>query len=169
MLFANNEKKIVSWYKKGYWLKLLLTVVVWRAFCWMSLWTQTNFGYYSEYSGKGPGIGDKLITYMAELPQITFFVIVIFVIMMKFNTRNFITRFFGKYSLDTYLMNLIPICLFRFLEYDKFGPVYKAGNYNLAIYAVAVIATSILLGLLERWIINKVYKLPKRNRFANIE
>ena len=40
-------------------------------------------------------------------------------------------------------------------------PVYKTGNYNLAIYLVAVFAATILLGMLYKLLCSLVQKLVK--------
>ena len=94
------------------------------------------------------------------------FPIMFFTIMLKYKVSNPVSRFFGKYSLETYMMNLIAITAFRFLLYQanpQYGsvPVYKAGHYNLAIYFAAVFAVTILLGLLYKLLCNLVQKLVK--------
>ena len=90
----------------------------------------------------------------------------LFTIMLKYKVSNPVSRFFGKYSLETYMMNLIPLTAFRFLIYKmdpQWGsmPVYKTGNYNLAIYLVAVFAATILLGMFYKLLCGLVQKLVK--------
>lgn len=167
MLYANFEEKIVAWFKKGYWIKLLALLVLWMIFNFVSGMAQWKLGYWSEYSGKGPGVFNKFVCYLSQLPQVTFFVLFVFTIMMKFYSVNPITKFFGNISYETYMMNLIAIEVFRFLLY-KINPVngwqvpfYKDGNYNLAIYAVAVLAGTVLLGLIYRFLNNQAKKLIK--------
>jgi peptidoglycan/LPS O-acetylase OafA/YrhL len=86
--------------------------------------------------------------------------------MLKYKVSNPISRFFGKYSLETYMMNLIAITAFRFLIYKQvpqYGliPVYKAGHYNLAIYFAAVFAVTILLALLYKFLCRLIQKRIK--------
>jgi hypothetical protein len=54
MIYANFEEKIVAWFKKGYWIKLLALLVLWMIFNFVSGMAQWKLGYWSEYSGKGP-------------------------------------------------------------------------------------------------------------------
>ncbi len=149
MLFARNEEKILGWMKKGYWRKLLLAVVLFITCQLLTVWCQGAFGYWGEYSGRGPQIGNKIVSYLSQLPQMSSFLVLIYMIRMKIKVSNPVTRFFGKYSLHTYLMNLIPISLFYFLLYKNGKPYFGLGNYNLALYIVAVMGGSVLLAILE--------------------
>lgn len=163
MLFAQFEEKIVGWFKKGYWWKLLVILLLDFVFNQLSGLAQWKLGYWSEYNGQGPGIINKLVCYLAQLPQVSIYVILIFVIMMKYHVANPITRFFGNLSFETYMMNLIAISSFRFLIYKHNAPLLKAGHYNLGIYAVAVIASTILLAFIYKWLCKLACKpLEKR-------
>jgi len=75
---------------------------------------------------------------------------------------NPVTRVFGKYSLHTYLMNLIAITALRFLETSS-SPV-KAGKYNVLVYALAVIIVTVLLGVAEQKLTGLVQKLLFRKK-----
>ena len=159
MLYAEHEEAVTEWFKKKYWLKLIAAVVLFVIFQILTLFVQFKFGYYKEYSGKGPGIGDKLITYLSQLPQIISFVIIVFAVKMKFGSDNPVLRFFGRYSLDTYLMNLMPLMFFEFLIQMgtvKPVPIRKIYNYNLALYIVLVVAATVVLALVERFITKKI-------------
>lgn len=158
MIFAQYEEKLVGWFKRFYWIKLVVVAILAYVFQNLSLYTQAHIGYYTEWSGNGPGIVDKIITYAAQLPQMTFWVVFVFIITMKISIGNPVLKFFGKYSLDTYMMNLIAIISFRFLIYKGDIPVHKAGDYNLAIYAVCVIAATVILGLIEYYIVDFIKK-----------
>ena len=158
MIYANFEEKIVAWFKKCYWIKLVALLALWLIFNFISGMAHWNLGYWSEYSGNGPGILNKFVCYFSQLPQVTFYVLFSFTIMMKFYSVNPITKFFGNLSYETYMMNLIAIEVFRFLLYSNNStggwpiPIYKSGNYNLAIYAGAVLASSILLGIVYKYL-----------------
>ena len=157
MLFAQFEDQIRSWFKKFYWGKLLLVLVITVAAYMLSGFGQWKFGWWSEFSGNGPDIGKKIATYFCVIPYSMVFPIMIFTIMLKYKVSNPISRFFGKLSLETYMMNLIAITAFRFLMYKphpQYGsmPFYKTGHYNLAIYFAAVFAATILLGLLYKFL-----------------
>ena len=155
MLFAHNETKIRDWFRKGYWGKLVLVILVTFLTYGLSAFGQMKFGWWTEFSGNGPDIAKKLATYPFQITYSMSFPILIFTIMLKYKVSNPVSRFFGKYSLETYMMNLIPLTAFRFLIYKSngqwgFAPLYKTGNYNLALYFAAVFAFTILLGILYK-------------------
>ena len=166
MLFAQFDKQIRDWFRKFYWGKLVLIIVVTLAAMVLSGIGQMKFGWWTEFSGNGPDIGKKIATYFCVIPYSMMFVILLFTIMLKYKVSNPVSRFFGKISLETYMMNLIMITVFRFLLYKtdpQWGamPVYKAGHYNLAIYFAAVFAGTILLGLLYKFLCGLLQKRIK--------
>ncbi len=167
MIFAQKEEAIRGWFKKLYALKLIGIVILNIGAIVLSILCQMNYGYWSEWDGKGPGILNKFICYCAQLPEVTIFVILVFVFMMMFYSVNPITRFFANISFETYMVNLIPLTAFRFLLYKsvtgQFYPVniVKPYHYNLAIYEVLVIVTTILLGLGYKWLNKQANKLVK--------
>lgn len=173
MVFAFKEEKIVGIFKKNYELKLLLALILCEVFNIFSKTMQMGIGYYTEWQpGVGAGIADKIITYTSTIPQIISVDVVIFIVMMKYLVRNPITRFFGKYSLDTYLMNFIPINVFGFLLYGKASKTIGSKfDLNLLAYLVCVFAASVALGLGEYYLTDLIKKLilkkkKKQNEIA---
>ncbi|SEP99460.1 Peptidoglycan/LPS O-acetylase OafA/YrhL, contains acyltransferase and SGNH-hydrolase domains [Treponema bryantii] len=159
MLFAHYEANIREWFKKFYWGKLVLVLVITFGTFALAGYGQMRFGWWSEWSGRGPDIDRKIATYFCVIPYSMMFAIFLYTIMLKYKVSNPVSRFFGKYSLETYMMNLIAITAFRFLLYRTGGaPVYKAGHYNLAIYFAAVFAVTILLGLLYKFLCGLLQK-----------
>ena len=161
MVFAAKEEKIRNWFKKLYWLKLVCCIVLFVAFHMLAGLLQWKFGYWTEWSGNGPGILNKFVSYLGQLPQVSMFVIMLFAVMLVYYVQNPVLRFMGGISYEAYMMNLIAIIVFRFLIYRGRNPLYKAGNYNLAVYALCVLAASIALGLLFKLLNKLVYKLFK--------
>ncbi len=162
LIFGQYEDKIKNWFKKGYWIKLLIIIILFIAFNMLSNYTQFKYGYWSEYNGKGPGILNKFICYCAQIPQVCFFVILIYVIMMKYYVKNPVTKFFGNISYETYMMNLIALEVFRFIILKNgMIPILKEGHYNLGIYAACVFALTIVLGLIFKFCNKLVNKLIK--------
>ena len=163
MIFARHEEKIRQWFKKLYWLKFLGALILMLVFAGLSAFGQMRFGYWTEWNGNGPDILNKLITYCLQIPEVIMFTILLFIIMLKYYAVNPVNRFFGKISLETYMMNLIAIESFRFLicKINKYSsrPIYKAGNYNLAIYLVCVFAATILLAFIYKYATKGVLKL----------
>ena len=161
-VFANYEEKIAGFFKKAYALKFHVLLIITMIFYALSSAGQVIFGYWTEYSGKGPGIGDKIKTYFCQVPLFLVLGLTIIVFMMKYHVNNPVTRFFGKYSLHTYLMNLAAITAFRFLQTSQ-SPV-KAGKYNLLVYALAVIAATVLAGVAEQKLTELLQKLLFRKK-----
>lgn len=170
MLFACNEKAITAWLKKLYWLKLILFFVLAQATHFVATYTQWTYGYWSEWKGDGPHIADKFICYFAQLPQVTFFVIVVFMLLMKYHAKNPVLKFFGKVSLDTYLMNLMALWMCRFIIMNKAGgPKTELYNWNHGVYIVAVFAVTILLGLIFKMVCDCIINIllgRKKNKTA---
>ena len=128
----------------------------------LSSYGQSKFGYWTEWSGKGPGIEDKIKTYFCQVPLFLFLGLVIIIFMMKYHVSNPVSRFFGKYSLHTYLMNLAALTAVRFLQTSD-SPI-KAGKYNLLVYALAVFALTILAGVGEQKLTELIQKLLFRKK-----
>jgi hypothetical protein len=78
--------------------------------------------------------------------------------MMKYHVSNPVSRFFGKYSLHTYLMNLAAIVVLRFVEVPE--AVLNIGDVknNLYVYAVSVIILTVLMGVAEQKITDRVQR-----------
>ena len=162
MLFAQFETPIREWFKKFYWGKLLLVLVITFITFIISAYGQMRFGWWTEWSGRGPDIDRKIATYFCVIPYSIMFTVLIFTIMLKYYASNPVSRFFGKYSLETYMMNLIAITAFRFILYGKYGQILKKpGHWNLAVYAAAVFAGTILLALIYKFINQNAVKLIK--------
>lgn len=159
MLFSRFESKIMSFLKKKYWLKLIISVILLLGFQLLTAYCQRRYGFWSEYSGNGPMIGAKIICYLSQLPQMTAFLLVILLIRMKINTSNPVTRFFGKYSLHTYLMNFIPIYYFSYLIFRNRLTYIKPFSTNLALYAALVIIATVILAIAEERICYGVTRL----------
>ena len=163
MLFARFENQIREWFKKCYWGKFVLILFVSLAAYILAGVGQMVFGWWTEYNGNGPDIGKKIATYFCVIPFSMLLTVFIYTLMLKFKTSNPVSRFFGKYSLETYMMNLIPLTAFRFLLYKQdpqwgWAPFYRAGHYNLAIYFAAVFVFTILLGMLYKFLCGLIQK-----------
>lgn len=156
LVFANYEKQITGFFKKAYALKFHILLIITMIFYKLSSFGQTKFGYWTEWAGQGPAIKEKIITFFCQVPLFLVLTLTIFIFMMKYHVNNPIARFFGKYSLHTYLMNLAAITVMRFAETPAF---FDFGKGNLFIYAVSVLVLSTLLGMGEQKITERVQKL----------
>lgn len=160
IFIAENEEDIRDWFSHSYWFKLLGIIAVYLFTNKVADVVISRFSYWSEFNGNGPGILDKLLCYTTQLPQIIAFVSVLYVILMKYNAENPVSRFFGSLSLETYMMNLLVLSCFRFLITDSSNvPAYKAGHWNLALYTACVFAGSVLAGLVYKWLNRQANRL----------
>lgn len=163
LMFGEYEEKVIAWFKKLYWLKLFMFIVLFAGSFALQIVGFVKFGYWTEWSGTGPGILNKAITLVMQQPVVITFIILTFMIMMKFNSENSMTRFFGNSSLETYMMNYMAVLLPWTLIYqgatDK--PLIVAGNSNLVIYTILVFAGSVGLGMLYKVICDSAKKLIK--------
>lgn len=157
MIFANYEQKIVPWFKKLYSLKFhILLLLTYLAFQ-LSEFGQSKFGYWTETWKEGPGISEKVKTFFCQLPVMALIGVVIIVFMMKYHVSNPVTRFFGKYSLHTYLMNLMAIEILRNLYSERKFP-FRAGKNNVLVFAISVLVLTVVLGVLEKLFTDVVMK-----------
>ena len=157
LIFASYEAKIVGFFKKKFALKFFILLLITLALNALSDYGQAKFGYWTEYNMRGPEIGNKIATYFCQIPLFFLLGFTVIIFLMKYHTVNPVTRFFGKYSLHTYLMNLIAIMSFRFLEIPD-TPFYNAKFY-LLYYCGAVLLVSTILGVMEMKITDKVQDL----------
>ena len=158
LIFGNCEKQIVSFFKKHYAVKLFILLGITQALYKLSSYGQMKFGYWTEFSGHGPGIYEKMRTYFCQAPLLLVTTFTVIIIMMKYHVSNPVLRFFGKYSLHTYLMNLAALTVLRFLEIDGASPI-NLGKNNLLVYFIGVMALTVILGVGEQKLTELIQKL----------
>ncbi len=163
MVWETYEDKLTAFLQKKYPLKIAAVIVLTYVTHILSMYTLEVFGYWSEFAGNGPAIGEKVICYFTQLPHIIFFTIFIIMFTMKIRTINPVSSFFGKYSLDTYMMNLMAILIFRPIFLDFPGRVIKDAALGRACFAVCVFAASIIFGL----IYHRVNELIRNRLFTD--
>ena len=157
LLFASYEKQIAGFFKKLYIVKYHVLLILTMIFYKLSAFGQAKFGYWTEYAGKGPGIEDKIKTYFCQVPLFLFLGLTIIIFMMKYHVENPVSRFFGKYSFHTYLMNLFAIGIMILI----FTPqVQKTlGKFSTIVFAIGVFAFTIGLGILEQKVTGLLQKV----------
>lgn len=150
MIVANKEDTIKKFFSKLYYLKAFILLVIFGALYTLSGFTQAKFGYWTEWSGNGPDIGKKLITYFTQFPQMIALVLLIYVILMKYRSINPITKFFGKFSLHTYLMNLLALDTAVLICNSQKVLKFK---YFLPSYLIITIVLTVVFGVAEFYIV----------------
>lgn len=173
LIFANYEKKIVTFFKKHYARNFAILLAVTAGLIVLSKYGQAFIGYWTEFNGNGLGIPEKIKTLFCQMPSLAIFGVTVTVFMMKYHVNNPVTRFFGEYSLHTYLMNIIPITVFRFMTFEEIEELADApthvGRFYLLIYLVCVLVFSTLLGVGEQKITTFIQNLlfaPRKKAVA---
>lgn len=162
VVFGKWKDQIFNWFKKGYWIKLIICICLFAGSYIMFREVRDTYGYWNEYAMMGPGIKDKFITASAQYLVPVFFILSIAILNMKVKSVNPLTRFLGNTSYETYLYGVIVLDAFMFLLGNEGTRVLKPYNYNLAIYAYAVTLVTVLIGFimnkLDKFIIKKIVK-----------
>ena len=148
MVYETYEDAITGFFKKHYLPKVIVLAILTVLADVLTRMTRAYPSYWSEFAGEGPGIGAKFITYIMQLPHVILFTLFIIVFLMKLHTINPVTRFFGKYSLDTYMMNLMAILIFRPLFLDFPGRIIKDPQIGRPLFFVCVFVTTVVFGLI---------------------
>lgn len=162
LIVADKEATVKKFFSKLYYIKLIALLLVTFGAEFFFNFMSAKFGYWTEFAGNGPGIKEKFITYFSQLPHVIFFVLFIYVLLMKFHSVNPITKFFGKYSLHTYLMNYVAIAITEeFIDKQHFFNKYR---YFIVAYVVGVIVLSVVLGLMEYYATEGIAKLLFRKK-----
>ena len=165
MIYETYEEKINAFFRRKYAVKIAAVIVLTYLAHALTTFTQAVFGYWSEFAGDGPAISDKIICFFTQLPHVVFFTLFIVVFTMKVRTINPVTRFFGRYSLDTYLMNLMAIQIFRPLFLDFPGRLIKDPNIAMPVFIVCVFAATIALGVISHKINKSVISVKRDGSF----
>lgn len=103
--FAKHEEKIFSMIKKWYRVLVPVSVVLLTALIILSRYTDTNMGYYGEYTGVTfeTKIIWRVMTYLPQVLAAVMFVFVLILICMKIQFKNAVLDFLGSHTLEIYL------------------------------------------------------------------
>jgi len=178
LFFACKEDKIRAEFEKSYSFWLVICVLMLMITGAASTVLEITVGYWSEFGGQGPGIINKLICFIGQMPLVISFVILIYVILMKVKTGNPVTRFLGKISLETYMMNYVALQITTDIRMwmrsnARQFPAFKMISDNSEAsgrftYFLLVVVITLLLALLyravNRAIIKRICKVNSRNR-----
>lgn len=175
MVYGQYDAEIINWFKKKYWVKLAGSVAFFAFTYWLFRVVDLNPGYWSEFKKPTPGIGDKFLCYFVQLFTTSSFVVMIATLLMKFKTSNLISRFFGKISFETFLMNYVVIYMFRFLTFKKVDGAWQAVAYgpcnmNLILFTLGVFAVTTAFGFIvhyaDQFLIKFFQKLGMKKKSA---
>ena len=134
----------MDWLSKKFPLKFIGTLVAFILVTVVGLFCLWNIGYWTEFDGTGSlGFKNKLICYLVQCVQVVVTDIFVVVLMRKVYVHNRLYSFFGKRTLEMYLMQEIALFGWLFLIEKDGAPIVQANNWNVVAYFAAVLATVI--------------------------
>ena len=160
LLFSKYEKKIFGYFKEKYIFKLLFVIFVSIVFWILSENSGDIFLSMVGQNDNGDYLFTKdLITSFSQSLYALSFVFLIYLITMKIRITNPILSFFGKITLEFYLVHGIFVCLFDYcLLLDNVKSLYYIESVPL--YVLVVITLSIpsayLLNVFDKLIVTKM-------------
>lgn len=139
ILIAKHENSFIECFSNSFIVKLSIYIlfILTTIFGLNCLW---NVGYWTEFSGE-LGFVNKLICYFAQCLQVIFTDLFIVLLMRKVYVHNRLYAFFGKRTLEMYLMQEIALFSWVFLIEKDGAPLTKPHNWNVIVYMVVVLAT----------------------------
>ncbi len=147
MIYETYEDKFTGFFSENYVIKFGILAVLTLASHTVTYYVLDTVGYYTEAAGNGPGIGDKFLCYFSQLPHVILYALCIYILTMKVRSVNPVSRFFGKYSLDTYMMNLMAILIFRPLFLTDQVRIVDNAVAGRWLFLICVFAVTIILGV----------------------
>lgn len=158
LVLGFNEKAIIQYLKKIYWIKTaaFLVMAVAAHLIWVKFLGSLNISYWTEFDSGKPGIDNKFITWTIQTVEVTCSALFIYMISMKFKTENAVTRFFGSHSLELYLMQAIALFGWEFLLTEG-----KSTAMERCLYAFLVIASTTLMAVIFKLICRILLKKAK--------
>ncbi len=172
MIVAQYEEKFISFFSRAYWLKLLISVLVFAGSVFLMFWAhEHDIHYWLEFAGDNSTKPRAIMMAINTLMSLSFCLMII-LFMFRSYSDNKVTRFLGNYSLEIYLMQVMPMREFQIWfgfadqnlnEARNVGTSFGDRLFVLA-YALCTIAATILLAVLLKYLSSRVIKLlfPKK-------
>lgn len=161
VFIAKNEKALTEYVEKNYLSCFVITTISFIAITFVGNYALKNISYWTEFGGN-LGMKEKSICYIIQGFQVVMTILFVVLLMKKVFVKNKFYNFFGKASLEVYLIQELVLFSFAFLIEKGNKPIFKYHNYNLAIFAVWVILCVLIGAIIYRWInVSLTKKLKK--------
>ena len=148
LLFGKFEKPVTRFFRRGYWLWLVLFLAAFLLLLQKSEWVINNrWGYYGEW-GDRLKVEHRLMSAGFQWAVAACYVAFCFLLTMKVQLGNKILVWLGGVTLEFYLMHgaFVELFGFNFMDFTKSLVYIK----NVPLYIVAVLACSVPAALLFR-------------------
>lgn len=165
ILFARYEAKLLAFFKKHYYLYLVLAAAATYGFFQLSMYFKSVYGYYGELNpslSQGMVIRNRFITLSAEMLASLAFVLTVLILSMKLKINNRILAFMGTITLEFYLIHGLFLELFAYSFCDVVPSIVRITNVFLLI--IVVLVPSILSALFLKWLHGKVLHLSQSRK-----
>ena len=156
LLFGKFEKQVTRFFRRGYWIWLLLSAAAVVLLYLQSDWLLNHrWGYYWE--GSKMRVPFRLYSAGCQWLVCIAFVAFCFLLMMKVRFGNGALVWLGAMSLEFYLMHGLFVEMFGYRFMDAAKSVVRIKSVPL--YTAVVLACSVPAALGFRWLCRKVYGL----------
>ncbi|MBR5933621.1 MAG: acyltransferase [Treponema sp.] len=164
LFIAKYEDKFIEWSSKNYGLKLAVTFLILLAVSAAGFFCLFCISFWSEFAFNGKlGILNKFICYAAQCIQVVVTDFFVVLVMRKVYVKNTFYNFFGKRSLEVYLMQELALFSWLYLIQSGEKAIFKAHNWNIALYAVLVTLTVFVSAIIYHWINVQLTKKLKKS------
>lgn len=147
--FCKNEEAIIEKISKNYLLYFIIFTIFFALAAYASMHFIWDVSFWTDMGGD-LGTGKKAVGYIVHNLFCCITCFYVAMIMMKVRVQNKFYEFFGKMSLELYLVQ--EIFLFTYMPLIQKGrnPIFKAGNINLFQYLGLVVVSVVALGCIYR-------------------
>lgn len=163
IIFAKFEKQIIAFFKKYYYVILVLSIIL-TAYTFVH--SEINMGVYSYY-GETFGAKDTvhrrwMCLYLQELASFGFTLLLV-LMNLKYKIGNVVLSFFGKMTLEFYLIHGLFVELFSYGFATEIDSIYRITSIPLYIFVVTILSipSALLLQKLDNLISSLFVKKNK--------
>ena len=156
LLFGRYEKQLTSFFRKGYWFWLLLSVAALvLLFRQSDYLVNSRWGYHGE--GTALKVPHRLMSAGMQWLVCIAYVASCFLLMMKVKTGNRALAWLGGMTLELYLTHGLFVELFGYSFFDVAASAFRIKKVPL--YIAAVLGCTIPAAMGFRWLCRKAYGL----------
>ncbi len=120
LVFAKYEKAFTDFFKKGTWIWLAVSILAAVGLSMLSGLTVNEWaGYYGEYAGDRLKVVHRLMSALSENLYAAAVLWALLLFLMKVRFGNGVLGWYGRMSLEVYLMHGLFIELFGYSFYDR--------------------------------------------------
>ena len=154
MLIGANKNKFSAFVKKYFKILVPILLVGFLTLFKCTEYMLEKHGYWSEYNeiSLSQSIADKFMTLGVQLPMIMLFVFFVIVLGFKIKCDNAVLRYFGKISLELYLIHNLFIRAYKGIS--------GAGIFWTLVLISSLISATLIHYLVE-FILSIIYKRPR--------